>query len=61
MAKRILIAAGVVLRRHENEPRARFCRMMLRGAATHIQNADDCYVSGEYADADRGGYGEAKN
>jgi hypothetical protein len=61
MARRILIAAGVILRRHENEPRAAFGGSLLRRAATDVQNSDDCYVSREHADADRSGYGEAKN
>ena len=59
--KRTLVPAGVVLRRHENEPWAAFGGAMLRRAATYIQNANDCDISRQNADANRGGYGEAEN
>jgi hypothetical protein len=58
---RPLIPAGVVLRRHKNEPRAPLRGTMLRRAAAHFKNAKDCQISRQHADADRGGYGNAEN
>jgi hypothetical protein len=58
-----LVAAGVVLRRHENQPRARFRRSLLRlrRPATSLQDAEDCQVSGEDANSDGCDYGDAEN
>jgi hypothetical protein len=42
-----LVAAGVVLRGNQNQPRAaRFGLLLLRAAAERIQNADDSDIGG---------------
>ena len=56
-----LIAAGVVLRRNKHKSRASLGRTQLRRAAACLQDAEDYYVSGEDADADRGNHGDAEN
>jgi hypothetical protein len=62
---RCLVPADMVLRRHENQLRARFCRLglrlRLRRAPTGMEDANDGEVSRKYADPDRSGYGEAED
>jgi hypothetical protein len=43
-----LVAAGVVLRRYENQSRARFhgTRLLLGSSAESVQDADDRGISG---------------
>jgi hypothetical protein len=58
-----LVAAGVVLCGDENQPRTPFCgtRLLLRGSAKGMEDADDQGISGQDADSDRGDYREAEN
>src|ERR1700726_2213946 len=59
----VLVAASVVLRSNENQPRTRFrgSLLQLRSPPAGLQNAEDRQVSRQYADADRSGYGKAQN
>jgi hypothetical protein len=56
-----LIAAGVILGRHQNQPRTRFRRPHLRRRAARLQNADYRRISREYANPDGEDYREAEN
>ena len=58
-----LVTAGVVLCRHENQPRTPFCgtRSLLGRSAEGMEDADDQGISGQDADSDRGDYREAEN
>ena len=59
--KKKLIAAGVILRRHQNQPRTRFRGPHLRRPAASLQNADYRRISGEHANPNGERYREAKN
>jgi hypothetical protein len=59
--ERFLVAAGVVLSGHENEPRTRFRALLLRRSAKGMENANDCDISRDHADSDREDYGDAEN
>ena len=61
MSVGLSVAAGVILRGYQNQSRARLSRSQLRRAATSLQDAENGYVSGEDADADRGNHGDAEN
>jgi hypothetical protein len=56
-----LVAAGVVLRRHENQPRARGCLPLLRRAAEGLQDADDRKVGRDDSDSDGYDHGHTEN
>jgi hypothetical protein len=60
-AVRFLVAAGVVLRGHENQPRAGIGSSLLRCAAKGMQDADDYGISGDDANSDGHYDGEAEN
>ena len=51
----------MVLRRHENQPRARFRGTLLRRASKGMQDADDHDISGDDANSDGYDYGNAEN
>jgi hypothetical protein len=57
----VLIAASVVLRRHENQPGTCGGMALLRGSAEGMQDADDCDISRDDADSDGYDYGQAEN
>ena len=54
-----LVAAGVILRRDQNQPRAG--RFSLCWTPEQGNDAKDCYVGGDHAEADRGDDSEAEN
>jgi hypothetical protein len=55
-----LVAAGVVLRRHENQPVSCFRgRLWLRRAATHFKDADHGHICGEDANPNGHSYSNA--
>jgi hypothetical protein len=56
-----LVAAGVVLRRHENQPRARRCLPLLRCAAKGLEDADDRKVGRDDTDSDGYDDGHTEN
>src|SRR5579863_8452585 len=59
MARRTLVAAGVVLPRDQHQAGAR--RLRLRLAANCVQDAHEGRVSGENSETNRCDYGEAEN
>lgn len=56
-----LVAAGVVLRRHKKQARFRFHGQLLRCASASLQDADDCGISRDDANSNRGNYRNAEN
>jgi len=56
-----LIAAGVVLRRHQNQARAGRDWLGSRGLPEGAQDAEDCDISGENSEADGSDYGQAED
>ena len=54
-----LVAAGVVLRRYQNQ--ARTSGFRLRGAAERVQYANNRGIGGDNAKADRGDYSDEEN
>ena len=59
--KLFLIATGMVLRRHENQPRTRLRRPHLRRPSASLENADHCRISREHANSNGEHYCEAEN
>lgn len=57
----MLVAAGVILRGHENQARFCFGGEMQRRATANFQNADDGCISCDHTNSDRGNYGNAEN
>ena len=61
MAEVLLVAASVVLRRHQNQARAGLRGRGLRGcAATSLQDAKDRDVSRDHTNSDRSHDGDAE-
>lgn len=58
---RHLVAAGVVLRRHQNQPRTSFDGPLLRRSAASLQDAYNRGVGRDNANPDRSHHGNAEN
>ena len=56
-----LVAAGVILVRDEYEARAGWSRVGAGRLTERAQDAENCDVSGQDAEADGGDYGEAED
>jgi len=58
-----LVAAGMVLRRHENQAGScfRLPRLLLRGTAASLQDPEDCRISSEHANSNGEHYRKAQN
>jgi hypothetical protein len=60
-AKRFLIAAGMVLRGHENQTRTRCARAHLRCSPASLKNANHSAIGSEYANPDGKNHREAED